>query len=434
MSSQGLFRRPAPCRPRLGGLWRSPDFLRLWGAETVSQLGSQLTLVVIPLIAALTLNASPLEMGLLTAAGGIPRLLIGLIAGVRVDRLPRRPILILTDVGRALALLAIPIAALFGALGMELLFVVAFLVGVQTVFFNAAWVAFVPHLVGRAGLADANGKLMASMSVAQVVGPALAGSLIALLTAPWVILLDALSFAWSGLLIKRIRTREPAPDRSGRGRRLGQEMREGLGVLVHSPVLRADAGSMATTVFSGYMFLSVYVLYMTENLGLSAGGGGLVFACGGVGALVGAVIAAPLAARFGVGRTIVWSCGLFGVFGLTVPLAIFAPRYALPLVVFAEFAQWLALLVFDVNRVSLRQAMTPDRLQGRVSASSQVLVGGMQPLGALTGGALGSLVGVPVTLVLACVGMFSAVLWLLRSPVRTIEHLPTEPPTSANVS
>jgi MFS family permease len=428
-----VLRRPALRRPQLTGLWQSPDFRRLWGAETISQLGTQLTLVVVPLIAALTLDASAFEMGLLTAAGGLPRLLIGLFAGVWVDRLPRRPVLLLTDLGRALTLLAIPLAALFGGLGIELLFVVAFLVGVQSVFFNAAWVAYVPNLVGRARLADANGKLMASFSVAQVVGPALAGGLVALLTAPWVIVLDALSFLWSWLLIQRIRFREPAVEATDTDRNLGREIREGLGVLVHTPVLRADAGSMATTIFSGFMFLAVYVLYMTEHLSLSARGVGLVFACGGVGSLVGAVIAAPLAARFGVGRTIVWSCGLFGLFGLTVPLAIFAPRYALPLVLFAEFAQWLALLVFDVNRISLRQAMTPDRLQGRVAASSQMLVGGMQPLGALAGGVLGTVIGVPATLVVACIGMFCAVFWLVRSPVRAIQRMPTEAPALADV-
>ena len=433
MSFPYKFRRPALRRPPLTGLWRSPDFRRLWGAETISQLGSQLTLVVVPLIAALTLDATAFEMGLLTAAGGLPRLLIGLFAGVWVDRLPRRPVLLLTDLGRALTLLAVPLAALVDGLGIELLFAVAFLVGAQSVFFNAAWVAYVPNLVGRAQLADANGKLMASVSVAQVVGPALAGALVALLTAPWVLLLDALSFLWSWLLIQRIRFREPAIEATATDRSLGHEIREGLGVLLHTPILRADAGSMATMVFSGYMFLAVYVLYMTEYLHLSARGIGFVYACGGVGALVGAVIAAPLATRFGVGRTIVGSCWVCGCCGLTVPLAIFAPNYALPLVLFAEFGQWLALLVFDVNRISLRQALTPDRLQGRVAASSKMLVGGMQPLGALAGGVLGTVIGVPATLVVAILGMFSAVFWLVRSPVLAIRTMPTEAPSMADV-
>ena len=221
MSFPYKFRRPALRRPPLTGLWQSPDFRRLWGAETISQLGSQLTLVVVPLIAALTLDATAFEMGLLTAAGGLPRLLIGLFAGVWVDRLPRRPVLLLTDLGRALTLLAVPLAALVDGLGIELLFAVAFLVGAQSVFFNAAWVAYVPNLVGRAQLADANGKLMASVSVAQVVGPALAGALVALLTAPWVLLLDALSFLWSWLLIQRIRFREPAIEATATDRSLG---------------------------------------------------------------------------------------------------------------------------------------------------------------------------------------------------------------------
>ncbi len=434
MSNLRRFWRPAVRRPHLSGLWRSPDFRYLWAAETISQLGTQLTLVVMPLIAALTLDVTAFEMGLLTAAGGLPRLLIGLVAGVWVDRWPRRPVLLLTDLGRALTLLAIPVAALLGGLRIELLLVVTFLVGAQSVFFNAAWVAYLPGLVGRSRLADANGELMASVSVAQVVGPALAGGLVALLTAPWVILIDALSFVWSWLLLQRIRYREPVIARPTAMRSLRREIKEGLAVLVHTPVLRADAGSMATTVFSGYMFLAVYVLYLTDHLALSARGVGLVFAFGGIGALVGAVIASPLATRFGVGKTILWSCGLFGVFGLTVPLAIFAPRFALPLVLASEFLQWLTLLVYDVNRVSLRQALTPDHLQGRVSASSQVLVGGMQPLGALAGGFLATLVGVPATLVIACIGMLCSVLWLLRSPIRAFTHIPAEAPEPAAVS
>lgn len=408
-------------------LWRQTDFLRLWTAETISQIGTQLTVVAIPLIAALTLHASPLEMGLLTAAGGLPRLLVGLVAGVWVDRLRRKPIMVTADLARAATLTTIPVLAALGHLSIHLLLAATFTVGLLDVFFNAAWVAFLPVLVGRRRLADANGKLMASGSVAQITGPALAGTLIALITGPVVILLDAISFVCSALLIRRIATTEPEPDGKDTRRRLLPEIREGVRALVHSRVLRALTASSATITLAGWMFLSVYVLYMANDLGLNARGIGLVYACGGVGSLVGTMIAGPVARRLGLGWTMFWSAFLFGVAGLAVPLALFVPAYALPLVVFAEFSQWLTLLVLDVNRVSLRQAMTPDRLQGRVAASSQVLIGGMQPIGSFLGGVLGQLTSVHVTLFIACIGMFCAAAWLLDGAVFHVRTLPVEP-------
>lgn len=410
-----------------GALWRQPDFLRLWIAETISQIGTQLTIVAIPLIAALSLHASPLQMGLLTAAGGLPRLLVGLVAGVWVDRLRRKPIMVAADLARAAILTTIPLLAALGHLTVHLLLIVTFTVGTLDVFFNAAWVAFLPILVGRTHLGDANGKLMASGSVAQIAGPALGGSLIALITGPLVILLDAVSFLCSAFLIHRIGKPEPALNRSGARRRLLPEIREGLRALVHSPVLRALTASSATITLAGWMFLSVYVLYMADDLGLSARGIGFVYACGGVGSLIGTVIAVPVARRFGLGPAMFWAAVLFGACGLAVPLALFVPAQALPLVVFAEFSQWLTLLVLDVNRVSLRQAMTPDRLQGRVGASSQVLIGGMQPIGSFLGGVFAQLTSVHLTLFVACLGMFCAAAWLLRREVFTIRTLPIEP-------
>ncbi|MGN6032701.1 MAG: MFS transporter, partial [Thermomicrobiales bacterium] len=181
---------------------------------------------------------------------------------------------------------------------------------------------------------------------------------------------------------------------------------------------------------AGYIFLGVYVLYMKDDLHLSDLGVGLVFAAGGVGAVIGSLLAAPLASRFGSGRTIVWSSVAFGVGGVTVPLAILVPDHALPLVVFAEFAQWLALLVFNTNRLALRQALTPDRLQGRVAATSQVLTMGMQPIGSLLGGIIGSVWSVQAALVVGVVGMFLAFLFVWFSPTREIHDLPAEPDPS----
>lgn len=409
------------------GLWANRDFMNLWGAETVSQLGSQITPVAIPLLAALTLDATPFQMGVLAAASGLPVLVVGFVAGAWVDRLKRRPIMLAMDIGRAITLLAIPFAAVIDALSIELLMIVSLLAGMQTVFFNAAYASILPVLVGRSQLAEANGKLHVSMSVSQVAGPALAGSLVSLVSAPVVILIDAVTFLCSGWFIGRIRVDEPAPARSHDDRHFWREVREGFDTLWASPVLRATTASSATINFSGFLFLAVYVLYMTDDLGLSSTGVGLVYAAGGVGSLIGSLVAPRVAKRFGVGRTIVWSAISFGGFGLLVPLAILVPDHALPLIVVAELIQWMTLVVFHVIRLSVRQSLTPDRLQGRVAASDQVLAGGMQPVGSFLGGVIGSWYGVQTALIVGVIGMFLAAAWVWRSPTASLRTMPGEP-------
>lgn len=425
--SSSVLPASASCHRDRSGLWANRDFLILWGAETISQFGSQITPVAIPLLAALTLDAGPMQMGLLAAASGFPVLLVGFVAGAWVDRLKRRPVMLATDIGRAGALLVIPVAALFDALSFELLLAVSLLTGVQTVFFNAAYASILPVLVGREQIADANGKLFSSLAVAQVAGPALAGSLVAILSAPIVVLIDAASFLCSGWFIGRMRVDESVHRRDERGQHFWREVREGFDTLWASPILRATTASSATINFAGFVFLAVYVLYMTEDLGLSPTGVGLVFASGGVGSLIGSFIASPLASRFGVGPTLVWSAVGSGAFGLTVPLAIAIPSYALPLVVFAELMQWLTLIVFNVLRLSLRQALTPDRLQGRASATNQVIQVGVQPIGSLLGGAIGSWYGVQAALIIGVIGMFLAAAWVWRSPTAGLKEMPDRP-------
>ena len=408
------------------GLWRNSDFMNLWGAESIAQFGSQISPVAIPLLAALTLNATPFQMGVLTAAGGLPVLLIGFVAGAWVDRLRRKPVMMAMDLGRALALLAIPLAALIDALSIPLLIVVSLIVGTQSVIFNAAYVSIMPSLVEHDELAEANGKLYSSASVAQVAGPALAGSLVSLISAPVVIAINSVTYLWSAWFIGRIRKPEhiePLRD----DRHFWREVREGFAALFASPVLRALAFSSATINLAGWMFLAVYVLYMTDDLGLSSTGVGLVFASGGVGALIGSMLVSRFSKRFGVGPTLVWSAVGFGAFGLTVPLAILVPQYALPLVVFAECMQWLTLVMFNVNALSLRQSLTPNRLLGRVSASNQVLAQGMMPIGSFLGGVFGTLVGIQATLLIGVAGMFAAAAWVWFSPTIKIREMPGQP-------
>lgn len=410
---------------RFTGLWRHREFLKFWTGSAISDVGSQVTGLALPLIAALTLHATPWQMGLLTASGSAPVLLVGLFAGVWVDRLRRRPLMIATDVGRAVVLSMIPLAAMAGVLRMEILYVVMVLTGSLTVLFDVAHLSFVPSLVTPDHLVEGNSKIETTSAAAQVAGPSLGGVLVSVLGAPFAVLVDALSFLGSALFIVWTRVTESAP--AARGERSGvlAEIGEGLRVVIHDRIRRALAGCSATTILFGNMFIAVYVLYMTRTLGLSAVGVGFVFGTGGVGSLIGSIIAAPLARRFGPGRTMIGAQILFGLTGLFVPLAVLVPHAALPMIVASEFGQWMALLVYYVNAISVRQAITPDRLQGRVNATMRFLAGGANPVGALSGGALGGLIGVPLTLVVASFGMLLSFLWLLLSPVGTLHAMPT---------
>jgi MFS family permease len=404
-------------------LWRHREFLKYWTASAISDVGSQVTALALPLIGALTLGATPWQMGVLTASSTAPILLVGLFAGVLVDRLRRRPVLIATDVGRAILLLTIPLASVFGMLTIELLCVVALLVGALNVFFDLAHLAFLPVLVERDHLVDGNAKLEVTAAGAQVVGPSFGGALVGLLGAPFAVLLDALSFLLSGWLINRTRASEPPPTAAKRSG-VWAEIREGFRIVLAKPLLRAIMAASATMNFFGRMFLAVYVLYMTRDLGLGPVGVGLVLATGGIGSLAGALVAGPTTRRLGPGPMLIVSQLVFGLTGLLVPLAILVPKVAIAMLVASEFGQWMAVIVYYINAVSIRQAITPDRLQGRVNATIRFLGGGALPIGALAGGALGGVIGLPWTLVVAELGCLLGFIWLVLSPVRELRALP----------
>jgi MFS family permease len=418
---------------RRAGLWNNHDFMQLWASETVSQIGAQITLIALPLLAALSLDATPGQMGLLTAAGTAPPLLLGLFAGVWVDRLRRRPIMVATDFGRAAILLLIPILWWLDLLRIEMLYLVSFVVGVQSLAFDIAWVTFLPAVVRRDQLIEGNSKLQASASGAQVAGPGLAGLLIGVAGAPVAILVNVVSYLVSAVFIMRVRTVEAQPERQADARVL-REMREGLEVVIRHPILRAIAASGATVSLFGFMFLAVYVLFMTEELGFSATAVGLVFSLGGLGAIIGAVLAEPIKRWIGIGPAIIFGRIGFGLGGLLVPMAVLAPSFEVPLVLGAEFLQWLMYLIAIVNEVSLRQSVTPDRLLGRVNATMRFLNAGMIPVGALIGGALGGMIGLRETLLVGVAGMLLTGIWVTFSPLRTTRETPMTLDESRNDS
>jgi MFS family permease len=398
--------------------------MKFWAASAVSDVGSQVTLLAVPLMAALTLEATPWQMGLLSAAGGAPILLVGLFAGVWVDRVRRRPVMIATDLGRAALLLIIPLAAVTGVLRIEILYAVLLLTGALTVLFDVANMSLLPSLVTPDRIVEGNAKLQSTSAAAQVVGPGVGGVLVSLMTAPFALLVDALSFLVSAALIARTRVAEAATDTHAARGGVMREIAEGIRMVVDDRRLRALGGASATTVLFGRMFMAVYLLYMTRVLGWSAMGVGLVFATGGVGSLAGSMVSPWLTRRFGPGPTMIGAQAAFGLTGMMVPLAVLVPAWALPMIVASEFAQWMAILVYWVNAISVRQAITPDRLQGRVNATMRFLAGGAHPIGAVIGGALGGLIGVPLTLVVASCGMLLGFLWPLLSPVRNLSTMP----------
>ena len=413
---------PSPAFP-VASLWRNPDFLKLWTGKTISAFGSEISGTAIGLAAILTLNASPLQLGLLGALAGIPALIIGLPAGVWVDRMRRKPIMIATDLLRAVALVTIPAAALFGILSFAQLVVVSMIVAGLTVFFEVADNSFLPAVTTREQLVDGNSKLGVSDSLAEIGGPAIGGALVQTITAPFAILVDSASYIVSALLLGRIRTAEPpishesTPDMRG-------EIGEGLRTVRDSRVLLAVLAATAVFNLLGSFFGALYSAYAVRTLSLTPALLGIVISAGGVGALVGAAMAGRVTRRFGVGPALIGGLAFHGCCSFLVPLANGSVREATAILLFAQIVGDTTLMIFFINAVSLRQAVTPDRLLGRVNASFQVVIAAVGPLGFLLGGLLGEAIGMRPTLFIAATGSWIGTAILLASPVRTMRTLP----------
>ncbi len=405
------------------GLWGQSDFVKLWLGRTVSQFGSHITYMALAVTAILWLKATPFQMGLLAATGDAAVLLFGLLAGVWIDRLRRRPILIATDLVRALALVSIPVAAIGGWLSLAQLYLVGALTGVQSVFFDVADRAYLPTLVEREQLLEANAKLSASEAVAEVGGQALAGILVQWLSAPIAIVLDALSYVFSAACLGLIRKPEPPPIATHARESAGQAVVTGLRLVLKDPILRALTASAAFREFFGNFWQALYFLFLVRALGLSPAFVGISIAVGGVGSLLGTLLVGPITRRFGIGQILIGTLLLQIPLGWIIPLA-HGPRVTvMALCLVAQFTD-LLYPIQTVTQQSLRQALIPHRLMGRATASMDFLTRGVGPLGALLGGALGSGIGMRATLMGASLGTVLAMLCLLFSPVRRLKTLP----------
>lgn len=409
-------------RSRFTGLWRQPDFMKLWVGETISVFGSQVTALALPLTAVVVLNSTPTEMGLLGAIEFAPFLFLSLFAGVWVDRLRRRPVLISADIGRAILLGSIPVASALNILNIWYLYVIGLLTGIMTVFFDVAYQSYLPSLVEREQLVEGNGKLEVSRSVAQIAGPGVAGVLVQLITAPFAIAIDAISFLFSAFFVGIIRKSEPVEARPQKHNSIWVEIGEGLKVVLGNHLLRSIAGCTSTSNLFGNILMAISTLYIIRELKIEPAVLGLIYSVSSVGALLGAVLAGRTARRVGVGPTIVWSALIGGLSFLFVPLA--SGSIAIPLLIAGQFIGSMAGTIYNITQVSLRQAVTPHRIQGRMNASIRFMVWGTIPLGSLAGGFLGSAIGLRPTLMVAAVGSLLSFLWVLFSPVRTLQEQP----------
>ncbi len=409
-------RAPAPAR----GLWTSRDFIALWVGQTVSEMGSRITREGIPLTALLALHAGALQMGLLAALGGAATLAFGLAAGSWVDRHRRRPILIGADLGRAVLLASIPVAAAAGALRMGQLYAVVALAGALTVFFDVAYQSYLPSLVPREQLVEGNSKLALSSSLAEILGPGATGVLVQLITAPIAILFDAVSFAISALSVAAIRKPEPAPARCGAAEDLWAEMAAGLRFIFAEPLLRA-LGLRSTTAFLCHGFMgSLYMLYAIDVLRIRPALLGVVIALGGVGAMAGALAAQPVARRLGRGPTFLVTSTVYGLTSLLIPLAGAVPGHAALLLMVPQLLGDAMFAIYSIHEVSLRQEVAPAAVLGRVNAGIRLLQLGIYPLGAVLGGLFAARAGVRPALALAAAGLLLSTLWLAASPLRRL--------------
>jgi MFS family permease len=402
------------------------DFGRLWAALSVSLMGTEITALALPLLAALTLGASALEMGILAAAGQVPFLLFSLPAGAWIDRLPRRPVLIATDVASSLLLLSVPLAVPFGGPNFPHLVVVAFGVGTMTVVSEVAHYAYVPSLVGRERLTESNSKLQVSYSAAAAAGPGLAGALVQLLSAPVAVLADAMSFLISAALLRSIRRPEPPPVRSDAGLPMRRSIADGMRKLLGHPLLRAIIVASVPITFFTSGFLALYVLYATRELGLGPATIGLIFAAGGVGAISGAMLARRAAAHFGVGPAIIGGWVLAATGSLLVPLAVGPTVVVVVILALSKAFEGVTDTVANIHQWSLRQVVTPDHLAGRVTAGHRFAVYGAGAAGALAGGALGTALGLRPALFLCAVGALLSPLLAVFSPLRRLREQPVQ--------
>lgn len=419
---------PEPTIPQ-DTLWANHDWRKVWAGETISLIGTQVTQLVLPLVAILTLQASAFDIGLLNASRYLPVVAVSLVAGVWLDRRRRRPVLIAANLGRAVLIGLIPVAAALGILSIWLLCVLCILVGVLTVVFDVGILAYVPSLVNRKHLADANGKLQTSWSLAGIIGPGLGGLLVGLITAPFALIVDSLSFLVSAVLMWRARASEPEIEAVAPADRpsLRTSIMEGLAAVFGSPILRSLLTQSATFNLFQNALLTVFLVYAVRFLGLTPGELGLVVGAMSVGGLVGAFLAHRVTNAVGLGRTL----RLATIIVALTPLLLAVPTapgiVTVVILMAAQALYGFNLVIYNVNTMTLRQIVTPNRLLARMNASYRLLLFGTVPIGALLGGTLAEVLGLRPAMIITVLLLVSPIIWTFFSPVYALREMPTGP-------
>ncbi|MGW4227429.1 MFS transporter [Streptomyces bauhiniae] len=407
--------------PHRFGLLRESDFRRLFAATALGQLGDRVVFLTLPLIAIVALDVGEFQVGLLSTTTMAGSLLVGLPAGAWVDRMRKRSVLVSTDLLRALVLASLPLAWWAGVLTVWWLYAVALVHGVLTVFFDVAYVSYLPHLVGREHLVEGNSRLSAVRSVTSIGGPAVAGPLVGWLGAPVAVLVSSAGMAASGVLAAGIRKREPGPERGERPR-LGRDIKEGLRFVLHRPVLRATVLTDGTFNVFLVMYQTMLMMFLAREIHLGSFGIGLVLSGMGCGSLLGALLAARASRWLGQGP-VIWLAPLVTC-PLTALMALARPGWSVCVAALGLAALSLGGVVRMVAQASFQQALTPDRLMGRMSATARFVSWGGLALGGVLGGAAGSLLGARLTLCVGAAGMTLSLLPALLSPLRTLRELP----------
>jgi MFS family permease len=415
---------------RYAGLLRERDFRRLWLAQTVSQVGTQVTNLALPLVAILVLNASAFEVALLGAIEFLPFVFFTLPAGAWVDRLPKRRVLITADLGRAAILALVPIGSVTGVLAMWQLYVIGFSAGILTVFFEVAYQSILPELVDRERLAEGNSRLEISRSAAQILGPGLGGFLVGVITAPMAILADALSYLGSAGFLFGIRApaREASPTQetdTTPSPSLRHEIAEGLRFYAKSSLLLAESAAIVTMNLGSNISYSILLVFLVRELGLKPEAIGVAFSIGSIGVLAGAASAAAFGRRLGVGPALIVATAI--VTGGAFLILLATPETAFVLLLAMAAVQGFSGIIINVNGVSLRQSLTPDHLQGRVNATGRWINWSILPLAAIVGGVIATAIGLRGTILVGAVIGLLSLPWLIFTPIRKLRDMPRSP-------
>src|ERR1700674_815039 len=399
-------------------LWRHADFLKLWAGQTVSDVGAVVTRTPGPLAALLVLGAGPWEMAALVVSASVAVLLVGLFAGAWADRLRRRPLLIWTDAVRALLLFSIPIAYVAGILRMEQLYVLVCVEACLAALFDAAYPAYVPSLIGIDRVVDGNSKLATSSSIAEIGGPGLAGALVQVVSAPFAILVDAASFAFSAVTLLLIRAPEPTRPERTTATPIRGDIVEGLRLRRRHTVLLPIAARSVVAHVAGSFYGVLYTIYLIRELHLTPFLLGVVVSAGGVGSLIGSVFGTPGIRAYGLGPALIGTATLAAILGVLTPLAQ-GPLLLATLMVFVPQLIGDGLQTIEgVAEISLIQGLSPDRILGRVNATLDVVSHGIAyPIGALAAAWIAGVIGVRGGIALGWAGMALSILLLVLSPL-----------------